>query len=240
MAKIFPMLRRVRKDEDGATILEFALIAPVFLFMLLGTFEIGYAIYMRSALNGAIQHAARDATLQEASDPAVRRQTDDEVRNILKSINGSLTDADIKITRRSYVNFSNVERMEAYTDGNGNGTCDNSEPYTDENGNGKWGTVGRADNGGARDAVLYTISVTYDSVFPFETFTRNSKNRDAAFTLEGLSNQRTLTSETLLKNQPFGDQATRGAGTTSNCESDDDIDDDSDYEEDYDAGATEG
>lgn len=240
MARFVQILRRLRQNQEGATLLEFALISPVFLFMMLGTFEIGYGIYMRSALNGAIQHAAREATLQEASDPTVRQQTDNEVRAILKRINKSLTDADIKISRRSYINFSNVERMEDYTDGNGNGTCDNNEPFIDENGNDKWGTVGRSDNGGARDAVLYTISVTYDAVFPFDTFTRNSKNRDAAFTLEGLSNQRTIQSETLLKNQPFGDQAARGAGTPKNCDSDDDVDDDDDYEEDYDDAPTEG
>lgn len=238
MALIFPALRRMRKNEDGATLLEFALISPVFLFMLLGTFEIGYGIYMRSALNGAIQHAARAATLQNANDPTVRRQTDDEVRAILKKVNGSLTDSDIKISRKSYLNFSNVERIETYTDSNSNGTCDNNEVFVDENGNGTWGTVGRADNGGAHDAVLYSISVTYDAVFPFETFTRNSKNRDAAFTLEGLSNQRTLKSETLLKNQPFGNHSARGAGSNDNCDGTDDADDY--YEEDYDASENEG
>jgi Flp pilus assembly protein TadG len=239
MTSILKKLRLVRKDQDGATILEFALVAPVFVFMLLGTFEIGYGVYMRSALNGAIQQAARAATLENANDPAVRRATDNQVRNILKRINGSLTDSDIRITRKSYLNFSTVERMETYTDSNSNGRCDNNEVFIDENGNGTWGTVGRADNGGARDAVLYTISVTYDSVFPFTTFTRNSENRDAAFTLRGLDNQRTLTSNTLLKNQPFGDQAARGAGSNANCDGTDDTDDDADFEEDYD-GATEG
>jgi Flp pilus assembly protein TadG len=239
MLRIFPTLRRVRQDEDGATIIEFAIIAPIFIYMLLGTFEIGYAIYMRSALNGAIQAAARDAALQQGSDPNVRRQIDQNVRDIMKSINGNLTDADIKITRKSYVNFSNVERLEEYTDTNGNGTCDQNEEYWDENGNGSWGTVGRADNGGARDAVLYTITVNYDAVFPFDTFVRNSTNRDAAFTLQGLPDKRSLTAQTLLKNQPFGDQAARGVGAKLNCDGEEE--DDDDYEENYDEeGATEG
>jgi len=238
MAKNMKKLLFVRKDEQGSTLVEFALIAPVFLFMLLGTFEIGYGIYMRSALNGAIQHAARSATLENASDPDVRRQTDDEVRDILKAVNGNLTDADIRITRRSYLNFSNVERIETYTDTNSNGTCDNNEVYVDENGNGSWGTVGRADNGGARDAVLYSINVTYGSIFPFDTFTRDARNQDASFTLNGLKNTRTLKSATLLKNQPFGDQAARGAGSNSNC--DGTAEDDDYYEETYDSGGSEG
>lgn len=238
MANNIITLRRVAKNEDGATIIEFAIIAPVFFFMLLGTFDIGYAIYMRSALNGAIQQAARDAALQAGSDPIQRRAMDDNVRNILKNVNTKLTDDNITITRKSYFNFSNVERLEDYTDTNGNGTCDAGEPYFDENDSGDWGSVGRADNGGARDTVLYEISVTYDSLFPFGTFTRDSKNRDAAFTLAGLRNQRTLTAETLLKNQPFGDQAARTARTPLFCDGTAEADDY--YEEDYDVGATEG
>lgn len=238
MRGFLPTLHRARKNEDGATIVEFAIIAPVFLFMLLGTFEIGYAIYMRSALNGAIQQAARDATLQAGSDPIERKAMDDKVRGILKKVNSGLDDDDITITRKSYTNFSNVERLEDYTDTNANGTCDNNERFFDENDNGEWGTVGRADNGGARDAVLYSISITYDAVFPFDTFTRDSKNRDAAFTLEGIGNQRTLTSETLLKNQPFGDQAARTTRTPTFCDGTDE--DGGYYEEDYDVGATEG
>lgn len=238
MANKRPHLRSFSKSEDGATILEFAIISPVFLFMMLGMFEIGYGIYMRSALNGSIQHAARAATLQNANDPTVRRATDNEVRNILKAVNSNLTDADIKISRKSYLNFSSVERMETYTDSNSNGTCDNNEVFVDENGNGRWGTVGRADNGGARDSVLYTISVTYDAVFPFDTFTRQAQNPNASFTLRGLPNQRTLTAETLLKNQPFGDQASRGAGSNDNC--DGTTDDSGYYEEDYAPGETEG
>ncbi len=239
MAQKFLSLRHLRKDQNGSTILEFAIIAPVFLFMLLGTFEIGYAIYMRSALNGAMQQAARDAALQDGNSPTARRAIDDQVRNVLKAVNGSLTDNDIKITRKSYVNFSEVERMEQYTDTNSNGKCDNNEPFTDENGNGKWGTVGFAGNGGARDSILYSVTVKYPPIFPFKNFSRNAPDSRASFTLEGFGDEWSLTSETLLKNQPFGNQATRGAGTPLNCDGTDDTDDEDDYEEDYD-GATEG
>ena len=217
MARFPKILRRARKDEKGATIIEFALIAPVFLFMLLGTFEIGYGIYMRSALNGAIQFAARSATLQDAADPDVRREIDDKVRDILKTVNGNLSDSDILITRKSYLNYSNVERIEAFTDTNLNGRCDNNEVYVDENGNGSWGAVGRADNGSARDAVLYNISVTYGTMFPFDTFTQTARNTAASYKLEGFKNTRTIKSATLLKNQPFGEQASRGAGSNRNC-----------------------
>ena len=239
MANTTKKMRMLRSDEEGATLVEFALISPVFLFLLLGTFEVGYGIYMRSTLNGAIQEAGRSATLQQASNPSNRKETDDAVRAILKAVNKDLKDSDIKIERKTFVDFSNVERTEDYTDDNGNGTCDNGEPFIDKNGNGMWGTVGRVGNGGARDAVLYTVTVSYDSVFPFYGFTRDVKNSDASFTLGDMSGRRTLTAQTLLKNQPYGDQAASGAGAPAIC-SDTSIDDGSGYEETYNDGSIEG
>ncbi len=235
MAISFSKCVGLRKDEDGATIIEFAIIAPIFFFMLLGTFEIGYAMYMKSALDGAIQQAARDATLQQGNDPADRRAIDDKLRSVLKAVNGSLKDENFIITRKSYFDFSNVERLEDYTDTNGNGTCDSNEEYEDENGNEKWGTVGRSDNGGARDAVLYTVTVGYDAVFPLDKFVRKGASEGSSFVLRGLPDVRTVTAQTLLKNQPFGDQPVRGTGGAKrNCITDADIDEEVDYEDDYD------
>lgn len=207
-------LPRLRGDEEGATIVEFALVSPVFLFMLLGTFEIGYAIYMRSALTGAIQLAAREASLQDASDPTVLAGIDAKVEAVLLAVNSTATVS--TDNRKNYASFADVERMESYTDTDSNGTCDNNEPFTDENGNGNWDNVGQTGLGGARDAVLYTITVSYDSVFAFDTFTRDAKNPDAAFTLQGLNNRWELSAQTLLKSQPFGDQTAR-ATASGNC-----------------------
>lgn len=234
MAFSFPKFVRLRKDEDGATILEFAIIAPIFFFMLLGTFEVGYSMYMKSVLDGAIQQAARDATLQQGNNPEDRREIDDKLRAALLAVNPSLTD--IQIIRKSYTNFSGVERIEDYTDTNNNGTCDNNEAYVDESGNGKWGTVGYAGNGSARDAVLYTVKISYNAVFPLDKFVRKGASEGSSFTLDGLPDQRTLVAETLLKNQPFGDQTVRGTGSNRNCTGDDYIDEDENYEDVYDDG----
>lgn len=192
--------RRLKGDEEGATILEFALILPVFLLLLLGTFEIGYAIYMRSALNGAVQLAAREASLQDAGDPAVLAGIDANVTAVLLAVNSAATVS--TDNRKNYASFADVERMESYTDTDGNGICDNSEPFTDENGSGVWDNVGQAGLGGARDTVLYTITVSYDSVFPFEGFARGVENPNAP-------NQRVLRAQTLLKSQPFNEQTAR-------------------------------
>ena len=59
--KTLNRLHLIHKDQDGATLVEFALVSPVMLFMMMGVFDVGYGVYMRSVLDGAIQKAGRDA-----------------------------------------------------------------------------------------------------------------------------------------------------------------------------------
>ena len=61
---------RLARAEDGATAVEFALIAPVFIMMLMGMFDMGYNMYTDQMLNGAIQQAARNSTLETGAGSA--------------------------------------------------------------------------------------------------------------------------------------------------------------------------
>ena len=167
-------LHRLTKDEHGVTAIEFALISPVFLFMLMGTFDIGYAIYMRSTLNGAVQLAARDSSLQDATDDTARAAIDNKVRGIIQQINRNAT---VTIDRKNYSDYNDVQKKEEYDDDNGNGTCDNSEAFDDINANDTWDNVGKSGIGGARDSVLYSITVSYNTLFPFSGYDRTAKGK---------------------------------------------------------------
>jgi Flp pilus assembly protein TadG len=61
------LLRRLARARTGATALEFALVAPALLLMLLGLVEVGRAFWMKSALDFAVQEAARCAVVQQAN-----------------------------------------------------------------------------------------------------------------------------------------------------------------------------
>jgi len=54
---------RLKRDHGGATILEFALIAPVLLAMLIGIAELAVVFYAQAGLKSAVEDAARYATL---------------------------------------------------------------------------------------------------------------------------------------------------------------------------------
>lgn len=165
--------RRLRDDESGATLVEFALISPVMLFMMMGVFDIGYAVFMKSVLDGVVQKAARDASLE--SGPSSLPAIDAKVRAQLLNINKNAT---VSIDRKSYFQFTDVKRAEILQDDNGDGECNPGETFEDENGNGDWDKdIGLDGIGGPKDIVLYTVSVAYNELFPFNDFFRSSTGK---------------------------------------------------------------
>lgn len=189
----------LEQDEDGATVMEFGLIAVVFITLLLGLFDMGQTAYVRAILDGAVEEAARTSAL-ETGDTTVADQ------KIAAMLDFVAPGADVTTQRRSYYDFADVERAESWNDANANDTCDNNETYTDENGNGQWDEdIGEAGNGGAGDVVIYTVTVSYDPLFPNPFWS-------------GGSTARNISATAVKKNQPFADQARYGS-TAGNCSS---------------------
>src|SRR5665213_3889 len=166
--------RRLTRDERGAAAIEFAIVAPVMLLMLLGFFDLAHTAYARSTLQGAMQLAARNSTLQTGLTSSAT--IDAFVQNQVKPVVG--TAAVFTSTRKSYSDFSSVGQPEPFTDSNHNGQYDVGECFEDINGNGQWDAdIGKSGQGGADDAVLYTMSVTYKQMFPMSTVLGWSANR---------------------------------------------------------------
>lgn len=196
MTRLRKLLVAILGEERGATVLEFALLVPVFCTMLMGLFDMGYNLYAATILQGAIHDAARDSTLEGASPAAVDKAVSDAVKMIVPN-------ATVTASRKAYTSLSDVGKPEDFNDGNSNGKCDNGELFEDANGNGMWDAdQGRSGQGSARDAVAYEVTVTYPRAFPIAAFI-------------GMSKDVTLKSSTVLRNQPFGKQTV--SATTGNC-----------------------
>jgi Flp pilus assembly protein TadG len=186
------LFRRIAQDSRGATAVEFAAVAPVMLMFILGMADALYNTYANSILAGAVQKAARDATLQGNNSATSNAALD---ARVLQLIRGLAPTATASSTRRSYPNFGSVATQEPFTDSNGDGDRDAGECYTDINGNSQWDLdPGINGDGGASDAILYTFTVTYPRSFP-------------AYALLGGSRNMSITSSTILKNQPWADQS---------------------------------
>lgn len=190
--------RSLLRDERGATLVEFALLSPVLLLTLLGLMDLGYNYYIQAQLQGTIQKAARDATLERAL-----LSTDDIDATVATAVHKLVPSASLQFARTSYTRFADVAQPEDFSDLNENGRCDDGEPFEDANGNDGWdedrGTHGM---GGARDAVLYEVTVTYPRAF-------------GVASLIGLPKTFTTRATTVLRNQPWGEQIV--AARPGNC-----------------------
>ncbi len=120
-----------------------------------------------------------------------RAALDTQVRNVGQADRAGATPV---FTRTYYTDFTDVAQPEEYIEANANSVCDNGESYEDANGNGVWDADrGRNGRGGARDAVLYKVTVSYPRLFPVASFI-------------GQSNNTSMTAIAVLRNQPYGFQ----------------------------------
>ena len=201
MLGLCSLFRALRRDQAGATLVEFAIIAPTFMIMLMGAFDLGYSVYLRAVLNGSIHEAARDSTLETGK--AAEAAIDDRVESIVQDIAKS---AKVDFDRKSYYDVTDVERAETINENApANGKCDTGETFEDENGNNIWDSdVGAIGFGGPRDIVMYTVTVTYDKLFPL-------------YGLLGMSQEGKMSISTVLMNQPYGQQGDQATPETKPC-----------------------
>jgi Flp pilus assembly pilin Flp len=182
-------LRSLWRNQRGAALVEFALISPVLMLTLLGLMDLGYNYYVVAQLQGTIQKAARDATLERAL-----KTTDQIDAEVAEEVHKLVPDASLQFARSSYSRFADVAQPEDFSDLNEDGRCSDGEPFEDANANGQWDADrGARGMGGARDAVLYEVTVSYRRAFGVAGFI-------------GLSDTFTTQSTTVLRNQPWGEQ----------------------------------
>ncbi|WP_174278603.1 TadE/TadG family type IV pilus assembly protein [Sphingomonas bacterium] len=182
---------RLRADARGATAVEFAIVAPVMLLLMMGMCDLAYQSYVQAMLSGALQKAGRDATIQDAAGNTAAIDS-----KVMASVRQVAANATFVTSRKSYGNFGQVA-PEPFQDNNNNGQYDKAtECFTDVNGNNQWDVdPGLAGQGGANDVVYYTITATYPRLFPMAG-------------LMGWSSTQSVSAQTLLKNQPYANQST--------------------------------
>jgi Flp pilus assembly protein TadG len=60
------LLKSLRRDQQGTTAVEFAIVAPVFIALLLGTLALCVAFFLVGSLHFAVEDAARCASVKTA------------------------------------------------------------------------------------------------------------------------------------------------------------------------------
>jgi hypothetical protein len=138
-------------------------------------------------LEGAIDKASRAATIEGVTTANIDSRVTAAVRQVAPG-------ATVTFTRTTYSDFADVGMPEDFDDIDRDGSCNNNEPYEDANGNNTYDLDrGKTGNGGARDAVLYKVDVSYKRILPIGR-------------LIGQSDTTKMSATTVLRNQPYGIQ----------------------------------
>lgn len=183
---IAALFRRLRTDARGVTVIEFALVTPVLAVLMLGMFDLMYQRYIQSVLDGALIKAGRDSAIESNASEKAGDAMDATVQRLVRTV---AVNAKFQSQRLSYASFGLV-KPEPFTDRDGDGVRDPKECFDDINGNGVWDAdPGVKSQGGANDVTKYTMWVTYPRLFAASAFFGSAT--------------KTISSTTILKNQPY-------------------------------------
>lgn len=189
MTSFKPARSTLRSDTRGATIVEFAMVVPVLVGLLLSILEVGYQGYVTAVVQGALSKASRQVTVgnRTAADVATTIKT--EVQTVVPA-------KYVNVATRRYYNFSNVGKPEKITsDTDPKGVYNLGDCFEDANNNGVYdATPGDTGIGSADDIVYYTVNVVYPNLTPVGA-------------LLSWGPTRTVSASTVIRNQPFTSRA---------------------------------
>lgn len=154
------MIRRVThflKDKSGTSAIEFAIVGPLTITLLIAILELGMVFLVSGSLENAVLASSRFGITGNTPEGVTR---EDIIRQLIDTNTFGLVDQEeVQIDTIVYDNFSDIGKPEPFADANGDGQWSEGESFTDVNGNGQYDTdVGLAGLGGAGDIVLYRIS----------------------------------------------------------------------------------
>ncbi len=157
--------RRIANDRQGSSAVEFGLVAPLFILMIVGIVEVGTTLFVGALMEGAVRDASRYGITGQ--DGAGRAQI---IQDIIADRTIGLVDINVaSIRTQVYDSFDAIGSQEPYTDDNpANGTYDPGESYVDLNGNGQWDSDQGVDGvGQPGEIVLYTVDYSLPMLTSF-------------------------------------------------------------------------
>lgn len=180
---------RLQASESGITSVEFAIIAPVFLLMIMGIIEFALIMFTSSVMESATNNTARLGKTGYIVPGITRMQT--IVNNVAARTAGLLDPTQITVSSTVYSNFNDIGQPEPCVSPvtppcPGVATVN----FVDVNGNGTWDSdMGQAGLGNPGDVVVYTVSYPWRVVTPLiNVITGTTIN---------------ITTRTVVRNEPY-------------------------------------
>ena len=187
----------ILRADDGATVIEFAVVVPVLLFLVMGIVEYNLAMYATAVLEGATTAAAREG---KTGYTAAGQSQQSYIYGIVQNRTSALFNPSLlSISSKSYAGFADIGQPEPCISPP-TAPCPGTPGvnFVDVNHNGQWDAdQGAAGLGGAGDIVVYTVTYPWTVVTPF---LKNILGTNGVFT---------VTSSSVVKNEPYSTGASR-------------------------------
>lgn len=185
--------RSLARKEDGGSILEFGLIVPAFVLLVIGVLELSVLYFANTALEGGLREAARFAVTGRVQ--GVSRE-----QAIIDIINrhgyGIVTVTASDITTEVYQDFADIDSHEPIVGDRGEiGTYEAGldDGYTDINCNGVWDAdMAKGGVGGGNDVVIYRVNY------------RHQFMTNVLASMIGTDGKVPLSARVAVRNEPFG------------------------------------
>ena len=200
--------RDFRVANEGSTIIEFALVAPIFFFLIFLLTELGLLVFTQVALESATMQVSRSAAIGASSSGCDRVCT---IQNLVKQKTLGLINAQNVVVQANPLTSGGVSTSSAaeyclvngqLTPPNSDQTCPGGGVCIDTNGDGKCEGASSLSVGNAGDLVEIRVSYPWQLMIPFlDTVTFGDQGH--AGSLYGSSGVVVLSSSTIVKNEPF-------------------------------------
>jgi Flp pilus assembly protein TadG len=177
------------RDQRAATAIEFAIIAPVMLLLMIASMDLGYHIFMNAVVRGVLNQASRMVATNQLDQDSLAFYINAELAPI------RIGDAKVTTITSSYYSFSRVDTAELITsDTEPLGTYNLGDCFEDANSNGRYDfTSGKGGVGGSEDVVRYVVTLDIPRLFPMDS-------------MLGWGSRQTTTIASHLRNEPWGSQ----------------------------------
>jgi Flp pilus assembly protein TadG len=190
MEVVYDAWRRLKRDQRGITLVEFAIISGPLILILMALGDLGYSSYLRAVTQGVLDRAARAASVGTMNADQVKTYIETQMQAIAPK-----NAPPPVVSTQSYYKFSRVGKPERIvSDTPPLGSYNSGDCYEDANNNGKYdldrGAVGL---GSADDTVLYSVTLNAPRLFPMAK-------------ILGWSSTQSFTATTIIRNQPWANQ----------------------------------
>jgi hypothetical protein len=182
-------------EQRGSAAVQFALILPMLLLLIIGSFEYAIVMFVSGTLESAVLAASRyGATgFEEGGGSRLDRIRAMITEKTLGFVDGDNADIDTYV----FTSFSSIVAPEPFTDKDGDGAWDPGEPFVDLNGNATRDAGGGTPGAGAAcEIVLYVV--TYQT-------------RSITGLLRAIMGTVTHHASVAVRNEPFGSAPCAGS-----------------------------